>query len=364
MKNAVYAGSFDPPHLGHFWVIQTASRIFDHVTVAISQNADKQAWFPAAERQAMIQEVLRGFPNVSIEVMENEFLVDFCRARDARLYIRGMRSTVDFEYEKTMSHLNSDFDQELTTIFLITPRELIDVSSSLIRGLTKSIRWEERTRNLLPQHVFLEVLLREHPIWKNLTEAGADLSAKERFIEDIIEPYLAPDRFHHDLEHILSMLREFYRIRHLFKNPLAAEYAIWGHDCHYDTHASDNELQSARICREFIEYSGLPPSLAEATDKLIAATKHNDPKLTGDAALIADLDLMILGQDRAAFDHYELGIRREYEWVPLSVFQQKRAEILYSFVTRPHIYMTDLFRTRFEKPARGNLIHSIVKMGY
>ena len=101
---AVCPGSFDPVTTGHLDVIVRASKIFDHVVVAVGSNRRKQARLPAVERARLMEKVTADMDNVSVEVMEG-LLVDFARA-GAQVIVKGLRAVSDFESEFEQAQLN------------------------------------------------------------------------------------------------------------------------------------------------------------------------------------------------------------------------------------------------------------------
>ncbi len=148
-RRAVYAGSFDPPTLGHLWMIRQAQSMFDELIVAIGINPDKRNTYTAAERQDMLCAITDNFPNVRIEVFQNRFLVHYAREVDAGFIVRGIRSTSDYEYERSMRHINSDLAPEISTVFLMPPREIAEVSSTMIKGLVGQ-GWMETVKRYVP----------------------------------------------------------------------------------------------------------------------------------------------------------------------------------------------------------------------
>ncbi len=96
-RRAVYAGSFDPPTLGHLWMIQEAQSLFDELIVAIGTNPEKRSTYSIEERRAMLDAITHSFPNVRISVFENRFLVDYAREAKANFIVRGIRSAADYE---------------------------------------------------------------------------------------------------------------------------------------------------------------------------------------------------------------------------------------------------------------------------
>jgi len=164
MTKAVYAGSFDPLTLGHMWVVGEGVRIFDELIVAVGNNPQKKYMFSMSERISMIEESLRDFPNVTVEKMSNEFLVHFALDRQVDFILRGMRNSQDFEFEKTFRHINAEmqlpwgecdsaFRLNVSTVFVIPPKHLLDISSSTVKALCGPTHWEEFVEQLVPEPV-------------------------------------------------------------------------------------------------------------------------------------------------------------------------------------------------------------------
>ena len=104
---------------------------------------------------------------------------------------------------------------------------------------------------------------------------------------------------------------------------------------------------------------GWPGDRTDAVRGLILATLHASLPLSADAAVVADIDLAVLGKPQEAFDDYERAIRREYGHVAEAAFRAGRAEVLRGFLARPRIYATDSFARRYEMTARQNLGRSL-----
>lgn len=173
--------------------------------------------------------------------------------------------------------------------------------------------------------------------------------------------YNSPDRTYHNLTHIHSCLAEFEAVRSLAENAVAMKIAIWFHDVIYDTHAHDNEERSADFAREALQKLGADEAFVNNVVELILATKHNQP-VSGDAALLVDIDLAILGKPTDEFDRYDTAIRQEYHWVSEEAYRAGRSKVLQSFLDRPSIYQTDHFRTQYEAQARINLARAIRRL--
>lgn len=159
-KHGVYAGSFDPLTTGHLWMIEEGARLFENLTVAIGINPDKKYSFSLEDRLAMIGESCRGIKGVTITHFSNLYLIDYARSAGATHILRGIRSPIDFEFEKAMRHLNGDFDKHITTVFLIPPRNLSEVSSSMVKGLVGPKGWQKIVKPFVPPPVYARLLKR------------------------------------------------------------------------------------------------------------------------------------------------------------------------------------------------------------
>ncbi len=190
-------------------------------------------------------------------------------------------------------------------------------------------------------------------VWRQVTTSGDP----QQVYQELVSRYSEPQRHYHNLTHIGECLAEFDSAGQLAKDPVAVELAIWFHDAIYDPHAADNEERSAEFAKQSITDAGGIATRAIAA--LVLATKTHDPILHPDAPLLVDVDLSILGQPKERFQEYETQIRREYEWVPVTTFAAKRAEILEGFLGRERIYTTEYFFSKYEQRARQNLQASI-----
>lgn len=156
MSRVVYAGSFDPPTNGHQWMIEEGARLFHSLVVAIGTNPEKTYTFTAAERTAMLKDIISKIDatNVEVAIFDNRYLVDYARSVGAQYILRGIRSPADFEYERVMRHINADICPEITTVFLMPPRQIAEVSSSLVKGMVGPKDWEQTVRRFVPEVVF------------------------------------------------------------------------------------------------------------------------------------------------------------------------------------------------------------------
>ena len=135
MRRAVCPGSFDPVTNGHLDIIGRSSRLFDEVIVAVLVNESKRGLFSIEERLDMLREVAKPFENVRIEAFQG-LLVDFCRAHQASVVVKGLRAVSDFDYELQMAQMNVGL-AGVETLFMPTNPQHSYLSSSLVKDVAK-----------------------------------------------------------------------------------------------------------------------------------------------------------------------------------------------------------------------------------
>jgi pantetheine-phosphate adenylyltransferase len=131
---AVYAGSFDPPTLGHLDLIERASALFSDVIVGIGRHPSRSPLFTIDERLDLVSRVSSHLPNVTVEAFEG-LLIHFCQRKSARVIVRGLRAATDFEYELQIAHANADLEPAVDTVFLPTRTKNGFISASLVREI-------------------------------------------------------------------------------------------------------------------------------------------------------------------------------------------------------------------------------------
>jgi len=136
-RTAVYAGSFDPITSGHMDLVRRAAVLFDDVVLAIGTNQSKKSLLSVDVRYAVLQECIADMPNVSVATFEG-LLIDYCRAIDADVILRGLRAVSDFEFEFQIGLANMDMAPEIETVFLLTEPKNIFVSSSLVKEIASN----------------------------------------------------------------------------------------------------------------------------------------------------------------------------------------------------------------------------------
>ncbi|MCI5830052.1 MAG: pantetheine-phosphate adenylyltransferase [Treponema sp.] len=132
MIKAVFAGTFDPPTLGHLNIIERSSRLFDQLDVLVSVNPDKRTLFSDVERLNMLVELTKGLPNVKVSIW-NSLVVDYCKKENATVLVRGVRNAMDFAHEFDLSLMNKQLSSNIETLFLPTEQKYFLVRSSSIK---------------------------------------------------------------------------------------------------------------------------------------------------------------------------------------------------------------------------------------
>ena len=174
--------------------------------------------------------------------------------------------------------------------------------------------------------------------------------------------YAEAQRTYHTLEHVEHCLAGLASHRGLATRPCEVAVALWFHDAVYDPRASDNEACSARWAEEALRAHEVAPDGVCRIRDMILATAHHGAAVEGDAALVVDLDLAILGQPPPVFDRYDAQIRIEFAWVDEVAYRTARAGALRSFLLRDTIYRCDPIRDRYETQARANLRRAIARL--
>lgn len=136
MKTAVFPGSFDPITRGHVSIVERSLPLFDKIIVAVGQNQDKAGYFSIEKRLDWLRKAFAPFPKV--EIMSYQGLtVDFCKKNNASYIIRGLRTSADFEFERSVAQVNRKLEEDIETVFLLTLPEYVMITSSIVREVHK-----------------------------------------------------------------------------------------------------------------------------------------------------------------------------------------------------------------------------------
>lgn len=131
---AVYAGSFDPVTYGHLRMIRRASRLFEALVIGVGANPKKRYLFDVNERVEMLQNEVRDLKNVRVQLFHG-LLITFAEEVGAKVIVRGLRASTDFDYEFQMGHVNMDLNRDIETLFLLSDPENIFISSSAVKEI-------------------------------------------------------------------------------------------------------------------------------------------------------------------------------------------------------------------------------------
>lgn len=131
---AIYPGSFDPFTLGHKVIVEKSLKMFGSVVIAIGINDKKSGFITVEKRIELINRIYGNDPRV--EVLSYKGLtIDFCKENNIGVIIRGVRNFIDFEYERSISNINNSLSSDIDTVLILTPPEVSDISSSVVREL-------------------------------------------------------------------------------------------------------------------------------------------------------------------------------------------------------------------------------------
>ncbi len=133
MKKCVFAGTFDPPTTGHKKTVDDCLKIFDEVVVAVMVNRSKTPLLTEKERAALLEKLYADEPRVKVTVFDGA-AVDLLARENTPFYVRGVRNTVDFEYENADLYASRKLYPEMTAVYLPAEQDSIHVSSTLVKN--------------------------------------------------------------------------------------------------------------------------------------------------------------------------------------------------------------------------------------
>ena len=149
MKRCVFAGTFDPPTLGHKDIVLKCLELFDEVIVAILINPNKRPLFSEEARLAMLRKVFAAYKNVRVLAYDG-LTVDLLKGENAKFYVRGIRNGTDYDYEAQLNYINMDMYKEMITVFLPTRQEFLHISSSLVKD---ALKFNKNVDKYIPEEI-------------------------------------------------------------------------------------------------------------------------------------------------------------------------------------------------------------------
>jgi pantetheine-phosphate adenylyltransferase len=150
MKRAIFPGTFDPFTIGHYAIVKRALNLFDEIVIGVGVNQAKKTLFSAEKRVDIIKQAFKDEKKVRVESY-NSLTVDFAESVDAKFILRGIRTTMDFEYERTIADNNNKLTG-IETVVLFTDAEYAFISSTAVRDL---ITYHKDISSFLPPGVTL-----------------------------------------------------------------------------------------------------------------------------------------------------------------------------------------------------------------
>lgn len=203
----------------------------------------------------------------------------------------------------------------------------------------------------------IEVVTPAHLVDEINRYLGIASDEAEALAEIVFTRYSEPQRFYHSLRHIshlLSLLRQHLQE---VQDPIAVLAAILFHDIVYDPRSSTNEEDSAGLWTDACDRFPFLTRWRSTVSEYILLTKaHQPPEDVSDSDLIVflDMDLAILGADRAEYGKYAIDIRREYRHVEAAAFCQARGRFLEEMLAR-RIFRSPSFLESHEIQAKDNI---------
>lgn len=152
-KIAVFPGSFDPITVGHFSIIERALPLFDKIIIAIGENSSKTSLFSIEQRKKWIVELFKNEQKISVEVY-NGLTINFCKKHQSKYLIRGLRTSADFEFERSIGQCNKKLYPEIETVFLLTLPEHTFITATIVRDIYKN---GGDIKNFVPDEVFIDL---------------------------------------------------------------------------------------------------------------------------------------------------------------------------------------------------------------
>ena len=157
MKKCVFAGTFDPFTIGHEDTVKKCLLLFDEVIVAVAENKQKHCLFPVGERVGMITEVFKDERRVRV-MSWDKTIVDLLKEENTPFYVRGVRNTVDFEYENADFYASRDLMDGLVVLYIPAEQAHTHISSTLVKNC---IAFGKPFKNYVPAAVYDHICKRE-----------------------------------------------------------------------------------------------------------------------------------------------------------------------------------------------------------
>ncbi len=154
MKKCVFAGTFDPPTKGHKSVIEKCAKIFDEVVVAVMVNGAKSPYLEVDERIALLQKLFKGEKGVRVRYFGGA-VADLLKEENTPFYARGVRNTVDFEYERSDYFASKLLCPDMVEIFIPAEQDELHISSSMVKNF---LAFKKDFSGFIPEEILEDFL--------------------------------------------------------------------------------------------------------------------------------------------------------------------------------------------------------------
>jgi pantetheine-phosphate adenylyltransferase len=360
MDKIVYAGTFDPMTNGHWWVIKEGLEMAKNVLVFVAENPNKKTVFTAQERKSMIEQVAKDNKvetRVSVHIIKNEYVALRALKMGASYMIRGIRNSIDFDYEAILQRANTDTLQGAKTVFVMPPRDLDSVSSSFVKSLVGPVGWHWNIKQFLPHAIYVQWLKRFiSNVSNEFVKDKRKYPQYDEFLNNVFSFYGKEDRYYHNLEHVVHCIQEL-QWQYQNNNQDGLDYeqvflAILGHDLIYKANEqkTDEELSSEKT----LEILG--KSASEASE-IILSTQHLRDlgrSFSLEEKLMRSIDLAILAQPNKIYKQYTGNIRKEYSQYTDEDYLKGRQAVLEKFLKDENLFESEGFE-EYTVAAKANI---------
>lgn len=192
-----------------------------------------------------------------------------------------------------------------------------------------------------------------------------DQSNVSSVYDTIVENYLEPERYYHNLSHIESMLDKIDEMTRIYKfNTPQSKFIIYCatffHDIIYDTHSNNNEELSAQLANDLLKKLGVKKNIIKQIIELILITENHKIDSSRSVSenlqkIIIDADISIMAAPVEDYLEYAKNIRYEYKHIDDRTFRENRTIFLSSILNRDSIFNTEYMKELYEKDAKDNI---------
>lgn len=152
MKKCVFSGTFDPPTTGHKKVIEICLKLFDEVVVAVMINTDKTPLLSAENRKFLLEKIFAQEKRVRVVIFDGA-AVDLLQLENTPFYVRGVRNTIDFEYENANFFANKKLKSDIITLYVPAEQDCLQISSTLVKN---SVKFKKEYKEYVPEEIIVD----------------------------------------------------------------------------------------------------------------------------------------------------------------------------------------------------------------